>query len=134
MLSEEELLEGLNLEFINRVCEVGVDINECVSHVHMSNMIQFVAGLGPRKGVAVFKSLRQNKNGQRLENRSQLVMSCKMGPIVITNSSGFIKINTKDLGDSEVYVEVLDGSRLVIFIKNVYSLRYSKNLNCRFLN
>ena len=82
-------------------------------------MIQFVAGLGPRKGVAVLKSLRQNKNGQRLENRSQLVMSCKMGPIVITNSSGFIKINTKDLGDSEVYVEVLDGSRLVIFIKNV---------------
>ena len=50
LLSEEELLEGLNLEFINRVCEVGVDINECVAHGHMQNLVQFVAGLGPRKG------------------------------------------------------------------------------------
>ena len=41
---------GLNIEFINRVCEVGVDINQCVAHNHMSNMVQFVAGLGPRKG------------------------------------------------------------------------------------
>ena len=29
-ISEEELLEGLYLEFINRICEVGVDINQCV--------------------------------------------------------------------------------------------------------
>ena len=44
------IFSGLNIEFINRVCEVGVDINQCVAHNHMSNMVQFVAGLGPRKG------------------------------------------------------------------------------------
>ena len=68
-LSEEELLEGLYLEFINRVCEVGVDINQCVAHPHMSNLVQFVAGLGPRKGAALLKTLRQMTSSQRLENR-----------------------------------------------------------------
>jgi hypothetical protein len=35
-----------------------------------------------------------------------------MGPNEVINSSGFIKINTEALGDSEVYVEALDGSRI----------------------
>ena len=48
-LSNEELLEGLTIEFINRTNEVGVDINECVAHPYMSNLVQFVGGLGPRK-------------------------------------------------------------------------------------
>lgn len=112
LLSEEELLEGLNIEFINRVCEVGVDINECVAHGHMSNLVQFIGGLGPRKGAALLKTLRQMKSSQRLENRSQLVIACHMGSKVLVNCSGFIKINTAALGDSEVYVEVLDGSRI----------------------
>jgi transcription elongation factor SPT6 len=79
VLTDEELLEGLHLEFINRVCEVGVDINECVAHPHMSNLVQFVGGLGPRKGAALLKTLRQLKSSQRLENRSQLVIQCHMG-------------------------------------------------------
>ncbi len=111
-LQEDELLEAINLEFINRVCEVGVDINECVAHNHMSNLVQFVAGLGPRKAAALLKTLRQLKTSQRLENRSQLVIQCHMGSKVLVNCSGFIKINTANLGDSEVYVEVLDGSRI----------------------
>ena len=35
-----------------------------------------------------------------------------MGPKVFINCAGFIKIDTSSLGDSEVYVEVLDGSRI----------------------
>ena len=60
------------MEFINRVCEVGVDINECVIHNHMSNIVQFVAGLGPRKAAALLRTLRQMKSSQRLENRNQV--------------------------------------------------------------
>ena len=111
LLSEEELLEGLTIEFINRTNEVGVDINECVAHSHMGNLVQFVGGLGPRKGTALLKTLRM-QSSQRLENRQQLVTQCHMGPKVLINCAGFIKIDTTRLGDSEVYVEVLDGSRI----------------------
>ncbi|CAB4057108.1 SUPT6H [Lepeophtheirus salmonis] len=40
-LEEEELLEAINIEFINRTNEVGVDINECVSRPQTSNLVQF---------------------------------------------------------------------------------------------
>ena len=111
LLSDEELLEGLTTEFINRTNEVGVDINECVAHPHMGNLVQFIGGLGPRKGTALLKTLRM-QSSQRLENRQQLVTQCHMGPKVLINCAGFIKIDTTRLGDSEVYVEVLDGSRI----------------------
>ncbi len=112
VLSEEELLDGLYIEFITCTNKVGVDINECVAHPFMSNLVQFVGGLGPRKGAALLKTLRQMQSSQRLENRQQLVTLCHMGPKVLINCAGFIKIDTSSLGDSEVYVEVLDGSRI----------------------
>ena len=79
-LSREELLEGLNLEFVNRTNEVGVDINRAINYPHTANLVQFVCGLGPRKGQALIKILKQNN--QRLENRTQLVTACHMGPKV----------------------------------------------------
>lgn len=110
-LSKEELLEGLYMEFVNRTNEVGVDINRAINYPHTANLVQFVCGLGPRKGQALIKILKQNN--QRLENRTQLVTACHMGPKVFINCAGFIKIDTNSLGDStESYVEVLDGSRV----------------------
>ena len=110
-LSKEELLEGLTVEFVNRTNEVGVDINRAINYPHTANLVQFVCGLGPRKGQALIKILKQNN--QRLENRTQLVTACHMGPKVFINCAGFIKIDTNSLGDStESYVEVLDGSRV----------------------
>lgn len=41
--------------------------------------------------------LKQNNN--RLENRTQLVTMCHMGPKVFINCAGFIKIDTASLGD-----------------------------------
>lgn len=110
-LPKEQLLENLYLEFINRTNEVGVDINLAVQNSHTLNLVQFICGLGPRKGQALIKILKQTN--QRLENRTQLVTACHMGPKVFINCSGFIKIDTNSLGDStETYVEVLDGSRV----------------------
>ena len=123
-------MEGLYLEFVNRTNEVGVDINRAINYPHTANLVQFICGLGPRKGQALIKILKQNN--QRLENRTQLVTACHMGPKVIIfsfclnchnyiiffcqvfiNCAGFIKIDTNSLGDStESYVEVLDGSRV----------------------
>lgn len=110
-LSKEELLEQLYLEFVNRTNEVGVDINLAVQNSLTVNLLQFICGLGPRKGQNLLKILKQTN--QRLENRTQLVTLCHMGPKVFINCSGFIKIDTNSLGDStEAYVEVLDGSRV----------------------
>lgn len=110
-LEKDELLENLYLEFINRTNEVGVDINLAVQNSLTVNLVQFICGLGPRKGQALIKILKQTN--QRLENRTQLVTACHMGPKVFINCSGFVKIDTNSLGDStEAYVEVLDGSRV----------------------
>lgn len=110
-ITKEELLEALCLEFVNRTNEVGVDVNLAVQYPHKSNLVQFICGLGPRKGQALLRVLKQTN--QRLENRTQLVTACHMGPKVFINCSGFIKIDTNSLGDStEAYVEILDGSRV----------------------
>ncbi|KAH8266384.1 hypothetical protein KR038_000011 [Drosophila bunnanda] len=107
----EQLLEQLSLEFINRTSEVGLDINLMVQNARTTNLLQYTCGLGPRKGQALLKLLKQSN--QRLENRTQLVTVCHLGPKVFINCSGFIKIDTSSLGDStEAYVEVLDGSRV----------------------
>lgn len=110
-LSKEDFADAIYTEFINRTNEVGVDINLAVQNPLTMNLVQFICGLGPRKGQALIKILKQTN--QRLENRTQLVTSCHMGPKVFINCSGFIKIDTNSLGDStETYVEVLDGSRV----------------------
>uniref|UniRef100_UPI00358E2347 transcription elongation factor SPT6 isoform X2 n=1 Tax=Myxine glutinosa TaxID=7769 RepID=UPI00358E2347 len=108
---KEDLLWALNSEFVSRVNEVGVDLNRCLVHMHIQPLLQHICGLGPRKVAHIIKILKQNN--QRLENRTQLVTTCHMGPTVFINCAGFIRIDTAALGDStEAYIEVLDGSRI----------------------
>lgn len=110
-VTKEDLMDVIQMEFVNRTNEVGVDLNAAILNSLTMNLIQFISGLGPRKGQSLVKILKQTN--QRLENRTQLVTHCHMGPKVFINCSGFIKIDTNSLGDStETYVEVLDGSRV----------------------
>ena len=76
---------------------MGVDVNRCVIHPYTAPLVQFVCGLGPRKGYHLIKLLKQNNN--QLENRTQLVTLCNMGPKVFINCAGFVKIDTNSLGD-----------------------------------
>ncbi|XP_038075728.1 transcription elongation factor SPT6-like isoform X2 [Patiria miniata] len=110
-VSREELQEALHQEFIYRVNEVGVDINRAMAHAHSQSLVQFICGLGPRKGHSILRTLKQQN--QRLENRNQLVTVCKLGPKVFINCAGFIRIDTASLGDSsDSYIEVLDSTRI----------------------
>lgn len=52
---KEDLLEALYLEFVNRVNEVGVDINQVLSFPYTAPLLQFVCGLGPRKASQIIK-------------------------------------------------------------------------------
>ena len=54
-LSKEELMESLYLEFVNRVNEVGVEINHVLSFPYNTPLLQFVCGLGPRKAAQLIK-------------------------------------------------------------------------------
>ncbi|OQR71125.1 transcription elongation factor SPT6 [Tropilaelaps mercedesae] len=108
---KEEFEWVLAMELINRTNEVGVDINRCVEQSHTAGMLQFVSGLGPRKAYAVIKALKQTHS--KLEGRSNLVTSLKLGPKVFLNCAGFIRIDTNSFeSSSSTYVEVLDGSRV----------------------
>jgi transcription elongation factor SPT6 len=89
-LSKEELLEGLNQEFVNRTNEVGVDINRAINHPRTAHLLQFTCGLGPRKAKALIQTLKLNN--QQLENRSQFVTACHMGPKVnLLHGYNFVK-------------------------------------------
>jgi transcription elongation factor SPT6 len=54
-VTKEELSNALTLEFVNRVNEVGVDVNRALDYPHTAPLLQFVCGLGPRKGTHLLK-------------------------------------------------------------------------------
>lgn len=54
-MNKDDLLNALYLEFVNRTNEVGVDINRAIQFSHTANLVQFVCGLGPRKGTFYVK-------------------------------------------------------------------------------
>uniref|UniRef100_A0A0K0DMN9 Suppressor of Ty 6 homolog n=1 Tax=Angiostrongylus cantonensis TaxID=6313 RepID=A0A0K0DMN9_ANGCA len=110
-VSKEDLSSVLAREIINRVNEVGVDVNRCLEYPHTANVLQFVCGLGPRKATHLLKMLKQHDH--LLESRTKLVTLCRMGPKVFMNCAGFIKIDTTRVAEkTDAYVEVLDGSRV----------------------
>ena len=147
LVPAEMLLPVLQIEIINQVNSVGVDVNRALDDERYAHMLQFVCGLGPRKGAAllkVAKSLEQifrdstslsqllKRKGMMLENRSQLVTRCSMGPKVFLNCAGFIRIDSSAFADryslflsfflsfltcayssaAQEYAEILDGSRI----------------------
>lgn len=52
---KEELLSALYCEFINRVNEVGVDVNRAIAHPYTQSLVQYICGLGTRKGSHLLK-------------------------------------------------------------------------------
>lgn len=52
---KEELLGALYCEFINRVNEVGVDVNRAIAHPYTQSLVQYICGLGSRKGSHLLK-------------------------------------------------------------------------------
>uniref|UniRef100_A0A8C7N0I6 Transcription elongation factor SPT6 n=1 Tax=Oncorhynchus kisutch TaxID=8019 RepID=A0A8C7N0I6_ONCKI len=81
---KEDLLSALYCEFINRVNEVGVDVNRAISHPYTQSLVQFVCGLGLRKGSHLLK--------------------------VCVSLSVCLSVCLSVFTDS--YIEVLDGSRV----------------------
>jgi transcription elongation factor SPT6 len=111
-IPRDELVCSLERQFMDRVNEVGVDINRCLEQPHASNTLRFVAGLGPCKAAHLLKTLKL-KNNNMMEARYQLVKRCGMGPVVFMNCAGFIKIDTARVIDkTDMNIETLDSTRI----------------------
>ncbi|ESO02028.1 hypothetical protein HELRODRAFT_161252 [Helobdella robusta] len=106
-LNKDELLNNLYQEVVDRVNEVGVDVNRCIAHPHTSSLVKFVSGLGSRKSTYLLKKLGQG----RLQNRNELVTRVGIGPKVFVNCVAFLKIHATACQD-DYDVDLLDGSRI----------------------
>ncbi|EFX64484.1 hypothetical protein DAPPUDRAFT_266300 [Daphnia pulex] len=110
----KQLLERLHMELVNETNQVGVDVNRAINHPRTAHLIQFICGLGPRKADDLINTLK--KNHQKLKDRNELSSVCHMGPKVLINCAGFIKIvsNSPDDGAEPSFegLEPLDGSRV----------------------
>ncbi|XP_044595292.1 transcription elongation factor SPT6-like [Cotesia glomerata] len=109
LLNKEELLTELYYQFVNRVNEVGVDVNNESSYT--GSLLQFISGLGPRKTQNMLKLLKHKH--LVLNNRTELVHKLHFGPTVFINCAGFIKIDGSIITNrSDVYQEPLDETRI----------------------
>ncbi len=54
-LPKDQLKRALEIEIVNRVNDIGVDVNFAMEHPHTAPMLQYVCGLGPRKAPALIK-------------------------------------------------------------------------------
>ena len=115
-VSSDLLKTTLEEELVIQVNHVGVDVHFLQEHPHAVGMLQYVCGFGPRKAAALLKVKSQKKFSLDseiylshllfvflqilkqemfiLQNRSQLVTQCSIGPQVFINSAGFLRINT----------------------------------------
>lgn len=109
---KERLKQKLEIEFINRTCEVGVDINRALSYPHTDSVVQFISGLGRTKAAWLLRTLKHKCKG-RLESRDVVLKLDILGGVVFENCIGFIKIDSTEFEEScESYVEIMDGTRI----------------------
>merc|ERR1712127_761611 len=88
------LLKNYERILCNVVAEVGVDVNAACSHDHFHGMLQFVAGFGPRKALALRQSLA--RTGGVIVSRRDLLAKYLIGPTVYNNAVAFLRIRAKD--------------------------------------
>lgn len=95
LVPSERLYRSLERVIINIVNDVGFDINRALVNPLAENNIQFVCGLGPRKGFALLQHFR-TKVGS-LRSRNELVTVAGLGASVFMNCSSFIRITKSPL-------------------------------------
>lgn len=113
LLPKERLRTYLDRALVTIVNAVGVDINKAVQNSYYQHMLQYVAGLGPRKAQALVRVI-SNKLGGTLINREALIKLDIMTFRIWTNCCAFFKIDqdVQDLDDQQGEVDALDATRV----------------------
>lgn len=118
-VAKPHLLRVLEQRMVDAVNDAGVDINLCCNQEHMHGLLQFVAGLGPRKAKNLMSRIAQDLSGV-VTSRNTLLSSKILGPLVYTNCAGFLRIRKRgSLEESETW-NPLDDSRIhtECYVKN----------------
>ncbi|ODV87551.1 hypothetical protein CANARDRAFT_174585 [[Candida] arabinofermentans NRRL YB-2248] len=108
LLSEEKLLQAIESIFVDVSCLVGIKINDAVRSNYLSSMLQYIAGLGPRKASSLIKNIEAS--GGSLLRRDGLILNNLTTKIIFINCAPFIEIPVPDRHDKDI--ELLDATRI----------------------
>lgn len=112
LVAREAVLEAVELVFVDMVNLVGVEINEVVSDSQAVVLLNYVAGLGPRKALGLVKNIHL-KLGGSVAARSDLVEHELTAANIFVNCSSFLNIPHEDgVLVRDTNIELLDATRI----------------------
>lgn len=104
--------EAIESAFVDMVNLVGVKINDATRSTRVSQMMQYVSGLGPRKASGLLRNINTHLYGV-LVNRSALIESeLTSANIFINCASSLNVVVDKTITASDYGIEILDSTRI----------------------
>ncbi|KAL6450473.1 SPT6 Transcription elongation factor SPT6 [Candida maltosa Xu316] len=112
LIPDDSIKEAIESAFVDIASAVGVRINEAVRDPYYSQIVQYLAGLGPRKASGLLRNIISSL-GSVLINRSALIQEELTTATIFNNCAGTFNIHVDKSVVSEDYVpEVLDTTRI----------------------
>ena len=118
------LLRHYERTLCNVVAQVGADVNKCCEYDHLTGLLTFIPGLGPRKAANVKQKVMQS--GSPVPTRRALLENRYVGPVVYNNAVAFLRIHHFDDNNRhEVQMHPLDNTRLHpdVYQKNSWAIK-----------
>lgn len=109
LIPNDLVLDAFETSFVDIVNMVGIEINEAVRDEYLAQLLQYVAGLGPRKSSGLVRNIN-SKLGSSLATRSELIEHELSTANIFVNCSSFLYIPYEGVSDGSV--ELLDATRI----------------------
>lgn len=108
----DKLASRMQRAFLNVVTDTGVDLIEAIHKDFKRNIIQFIAGIGPRKAQTLIQKIcRKDEDAGKLKSRAELITLKCAGACVFINMASFIRIRRRHFRDPDE-IDVLDDTRI----------------------
>lgn len=111
LLPVERLRTHLERAIVLLVNDIGVDLNDAVAQPYTQHLLQYVAGLGPRKALALVNAISAKLEGH-VASREALVRHGLLTFCVWTNCVAFLRIEQSETETPEEVHDVLDETRI----------------------
>lgn len=113
LLSTDAVKDVYETVFVDIVNMVGVEINEALREPYIAQMLQYVAGLGPRKASGLLRNIA--KSPGTLPSRSALITYELSTRTIFLNCAAFLNIPYDDgvsIRERDASVDLLDATRI----------------------
>lgn len=105
------LLRQYERSLCDVVAQVGADVNKCCEFDHLTGLLTFIPGLGPRKTANLKQRVIQQ--GTPVPTRRSLLENRFVGPVVYNNAVAFLRIyHFNENNRHQVQMHPLDNTRL----------------------